>query len=258
MKDVIMSGSADKMAVIFFGSKTAKNDNGSPGVFVYRDLQEPDAVVIKEISKLSTPATFREEIGTEVAATKFSEALWTCMTVHNKNKGSKFDKRIFIFTNRNDPTESKGDRERAEQKKNDLTENGISIELFPFNRDFSPYAFWKDMVEIADDEDLSAYVAVKLENIQEHVRRRAFKKRALGSVDLTIGPTDDEGKCVRVAVKLFCQLKQAKKDTPITLGARDNKILTCQTRWVCASTGEHLQAARPCEAVSDGPGSRTR
>ncbi len=87
------------------------------------------------------------------------------------SKGTKFDKRIFVFTDRNDPTENQSDRERAEQKNNvsterkpclwstqlrvqDLTENGISIELYPLNQDFSPFAFWKDIVQLSDDEDI--------------------------------------------------------------------------------------------------------
>jgi hypothetical protein len=115
--------------------------------FSMPDLDVPDAQRILDLESLITKKTdFSSDIGHAESDFPFQDALWTCSTLFSSSMTKVGHKRIFLFTNEDNP--NSGDahgRAQAIQRAKDLGELGIDIELFSMNKPgqvFDPTKFY--------------------------------------------------------------------------------------------------------------------
>jgi ATP-dependent DNA helicase 2 subunit 1 len=240
LKDKVISAPDDMVGIAFFHSKHAKNPNAVPGVFVLRDVDAPDAPLIKALERLREPAEFEREVGRGDAC-EFHHALWVCSTLlaAKATAGRRVSKRVLLFTARDDPNAGNAElARRAIQRAGDLEGLDIDIELFPLHADFDPRRFYMHIIAVSADEDVGKVrerFAANLAELQERFRKREFKKRALGSITLQLAPG------LEIGVKLYCMLRAASRPLPVKLERRTNEPLTSVTRWICRETGANLE-----------------
>jgi hypothetical protein len=113
-----------------------------------------------------------------------------------------------LFTNEDNPNPSNQNlRDQARQRAKDLAELGIDIELFAMKKagagsTFDPCKFYQNIISISDDEDTGRFtfeVTEKFKELQQRVRRKEFKKRAMGRLPLIIGDSE-------IAVRLYVDI----------------------------------------------------
>ena len=158
-------------------------------------------------------------------------------------------KRIVLLTNNDTPfvvsdPSSKG---RAVQKGKDLRDLDISIDLIAVSKKpgpdgrpktFNPLLFYRDILIFDESEAgdaLTATFRTKFQDLREALFKKSMKKRALGSIKLQLGAG------VEFGIKLYCMLRETKKESAIFLDKETNEKLETQTRWLDKSTGSVLK-----------------
>lgn len=201
LKSKIISNNKDLVSLIFYNSDETKNPLNFKGIEVVIDLQTPSAKSIRETSKLQEEYN-SIKIKSEGESTPLYEALWTCSQIF-KDKGSKDStQRIFLFTSVDNPDSKDTDLQaKALHHAEELSKKNIEIELFPLrinNKIFDYNQFFSGIISF-DVDDLNKEMTQpndKLAYLNIRLRRKEFKKRILGKVDMGLG----EG--VNVGVKL--------------------------------------------------------
>eukprot|EP00743_Colponemidia_sp_Colp-15_P002621 GILK01002839.1.p1 GENE.GILK01002839.1~~GILK01002839.1.p1 ORF type:complete len:631 (-),score=167.71 GILK01002839.1:47-1906(-) len=241
LKTKIITNENDKCGILLYNTREQKNPMDFPNICVLQDLDLPDATRIRELQNMTEGFDFKQKFGFAPKDVPLFQVLWTCQTIFSNNTNKNFTKRIFLFTNEDDP--SKGDesiKNRSLQRAHDLEEAGVTIELFalnPVDHDFDATLFYQDLIAV-DDEDVGSRLAVngstKVEELTRKIRQKEFKKRAVGKVNFAISPN------MEIAVRFFSMIQEAKKPNPIQLEAKSNKPLKSETKWICADTGSIL------------------
>uniref|UniRef100_A0A915HHZ8 ATP-dependent DNA helicase 2 subunit 1 n=1 Tax=Romanomermis culicivorax TaxID=13658 RepID=A0A915HHZ8_ROMCU len=113
---------------------------------------------------------FKEKFG--FADSKMDEVLWICATIGLK-EGVK---RIFVFTNCDNPHKNDLERQRkVQQKVQDLKEQMISIELLPVGNHFSWENFYSQLI-YEDDQSVKPNPADRLEELMDRYNLIASAK----------------------------------------------------------------------------------
>lgn len=133
-------------------------------------------------------------------------------------------------------------RDQSVQRAKDLSELGIDIELFGMYKGDKPFdasLFFQDIISI-DEEDFTGNLTmdanVKFEELRARVRRKEFKKRALGRIPFVLRPG------LQMGVRLYNLVKEAKKNQHILLASKSNQRVKIVTKNICKSTGSLLMA----------------
>lgn len=246
----------DYVGVCFFGARATQNPNHFPHIFVHTPLAQLSAAAIRRLDTLADPDTFDSEIGSisdaDVARGKveMDKILWICSTMFQDVQVSHAHKRILLLTNNDSPFNSldPNSRLRAVQKGRDLRDLDIATELIAVSKKpgadgrvkaFNPLLFFKDILIFDESEsadDLIARMNTSFADLSAEVFRKSMKKRALGSVRMQLGPG------VELGVKLFCMLKETRKESAVLLDKETNERLETQTRWLDTATGSVLTA----------------
>jgi ATP-dependent DNA helicase 2 subunit 1 len=156
-----------------------------------------------------------------------------------------FSKRIFLFTNEEDPMADtpKAKEETIDRAKN-LTDEDTDIELFPMPHpeldkpQFDVKLFYSNILTI-DDEDLeelkdfeTAYLRVQ--DLSKRIRLKEFRKRILGKCLFSVTPK------MKVGLKFFNLTKQTKKPAAKFLNKETLKEVKSLTKYTCKETNEAL------------------
>lgn len=192
LKSKIITNNKDLVSLVFYNSKSTNNPLNFKGIDVYIDLQTPNAKAIRESNHLEEEFS-KIDFNEEGSGTPLYEALWACNQIF-KDKGSKDStQRIFLFTSVDSPDEDDPELQaKALHHAEELNRKNIEIELFPLrinNRIFDYNIFYSGIIsfdvddlnrEMTNPNDRLAYLNIRL-------RRKEFKKRILGKVDLQLG-----------------------------------------------------------------------
>lgn len=247
LKDKIIATRKDMVAFCFYNAREQKNDNAFRGIHIVNKLDEPDAAIVKALDKLMNPDTFEKTVGScdakaGGAKSEFYQALWTCSAMFAERELKDCTKRVFLFTDSDAPDgDNKDLQTKAKQKAKDLEDLDISIELFPMTYTglrFDIKKFFKDLIAVDADEDvgkISENFSAKFEDLEQRFRKKEYKKRALATVAWQLR------KDMEISVKMYCLVREAKPDTGSWLDSKTNNPLTCVTKWLCKSTGAHLE-----------------
>eukprot|EP01012_Entosiphon_sulcatum_P028877 TRINITY_DN3503_c0_g1_i1.p1 TRINITY_DN3503_c0_g1~~TRINITY_DN3503_c0_g1_i1.p1 ORF type:complete len:719 (-),score=114.09 TRINITY_DN3503_c0_g1_i1:1235-3367(-) len=131
-KDKIISNDRDLLGVCLYATQHKRNQFEFPHVYMFHDLDVPDAVRIRELEALLDDVEeFERCVGHCTKQFPLSEALWTAQHIFTHLPKNIAYKRVFLFTNDENPP--KGDvveRRKCIERAKDMVASNVSIELF--------------------------------------------------------------------------------------------------------------------------------
>lgn len=238
MEDKVISSENDLIGVCFYGTAEKQNANDFDGIFVLHDLDTPEAQRILDLEKLTE--SDQPPLGHCTKEFPFRDALWTCSSMFSSSSVKVGHKRIFLFTNEDNPNADNMElRRQALQRVRDLEELGVDVELFALTSaagTFDPSKFYQHIISVADDDNpgqFEAITAAKFEELQMRIRRKEHKKRAMGRLPLIIGDLE-------IGVGMYKLVRESKKSSFFWLDAKTNQRIKTETKWVCLDTGSLL------------------
>eukprot|EP01126_Amoeba_proteus_P062496 TRINITY_DN8508_c0_g2_i1.p1 TRINITY_DN8508_c0_g2~~TRINITY_DN8508_c0_g2_i1.p1 ORF type:complete len:300 (+),score=50.37 TRINITY_DN8508_c0_g2_i1:58-957(+) len=199
LSDKIISTDSDLVGVCFYGTRESENSNNFSNIVVFQgnytccpflthsELEMPDAQRILDLEVL-LKCDFASKFGHTNTDFPMCDAFWTCSTIFSTTATKIGHKRVFLFTNEDNPCSTDPHvRAQSIQRAKDLAELGIDIELFSMNKPdqvFDPRKFYMDIISV-DDEDNDGtwnfHATSKFEELRQRVRRKEFKKRCFCS-----------------------------------------------------------------------------
>ncbi|KAF9431936.1 X-ray repair cross-complementing protein 6 [Entomortierella beljakovae] len=242
----IISSDSDLVGVVLYGTEKSKNANNFENIYVLQDLEAPDVNKIQQLESIDEKkVNFDEEFGTSNGKYTLGEVFWTATNLFGGSAQRVGSKRLFLFTNDDDP--HSGDislRSASKVRAKDLQDFGIKIELFDIDKKAEPFnktTFYKDILidgsDDVDEEGTSAEnTSTKLSELLQRVQRKEVKKRALFNIPLKLAPG------LEIGVKGFNLVMSQKKGTHrnvYTLGEAVREVQTVTT-WLCADTTQYL------------------
>ena len=249
LAEKIIATEHDLVGVCIYGCEKKNNSNEFDNVYVLQDLDVPDAHRIIQLEDMGAAgrgngAEYRDNIGGSVEAgtARLCDALWTCSTMFSAVATKVGTKRIFLFTNDDNPNATDPLlQEQAQQRAQDLYELGIQIELFCVHEKiggvdkngiaagFDVSRFYQDVISYAEDDSADEvqhfHMAEGLESLQKSINQKIFKKRTLGRLPLIIGDN------IELGVKLYNIVQEAKKGSFSWLDARTNQPTKTTSKW---------------------------
>ncbi|XP_025782326.1 X-ray repair cross-complementing protein 6 [Puma concolor] len=168
-----------------------------------------------------------------------SEVLWVCANLFSDVQVKMSHKRIMLFTNEDDPHGNDSARaSRARTKAGDLRDTGIFLDLMHLKKrgGFDISLFYRDIISIADDEDLGVHFeeSSKLEDLLRKVRAKETKKRMLSSLKLKLS------KDIALTVGIYNLVQKAYRPPPVRLYRETNEPVKTKTRTFNVNTGSLL------------------
>lgn len=239
IKSKIVSAPNDKTCLVLYNTKTAQNNLSFPGVSIVFDMNNPTPERIKQAQEvLEEP--FEERFGSADSEHLY-QALWASNYVFKEQGLSdEVSRRIFLFTCDDHPyrldEKSKSlARHHAEQ----LANLNVQIELFPIeiSKKFCIENFFVDVVTFDPDDITKAVVnpTTRLADLTLRLRRKEFKKRAVGSTDLVMGSD------FKIGAKFFSLISKAIKPPAMQLDSQNNnKLMQNLVKYTCEETGAEL------------------
>ncbi|XP_074637698.1 X-ray repair cross-complementing protein 6-like [Acropora palmata] len=241
LKNKIISSDKDLIGLVFFGTDKSKNPSDFKQVYVYQELDFPDANRILDLEK------FLEDDSCDNFATRFGHntgyslnyVLWTCSDMFSKSSQKVGHKRIMLFTNNDNPHADNPSLQRqAKTKSRDLSEIGIEIDLMhmqPPNHAFDASLFYQDVIQLDEDEcGVLPDPAEMFEELLCRVQRKEYKKRPLATLPLILADGIELG----VSVYILC--RSATKSSYVNLDSHTNEEVKIHTKYICKDTGREL------------------
>ena len=245
MKTKIITSDNDRIGLILYSTRLTKNSLNFNNIYVLQSLEEPDAARIKDIEGIVSKNEFKQVYGHSHAETPLFEALTICHNEFKSIEKLSFTKRIFIFTDNDNPNAgNRTDQRRAIQRAHDLGELNVTIELFPMpsptldSYEFDMKKFYADLISI-DESEINQFFEreathSRFEELVKRIRQKEFRKRVLGKTVFHLCPQ------MKVGVSVYNLLQTAKKPPASFMDARVNKPLKSVTKWICEETGTIL------------------
>eukprot|EP01133_Synstelium_polycarpum_P007225 gene7225-8394_t len=236
--DKIISSDGDLIGLCFFGTDKSKNINDFENIYVASDLDIPDPKIILQLEDIldGDLALFGGSAKKEFS---FCDALWTCSTMFSNCNIKVSHKRIFLFTNEDNPNAyNENLRNVSFQRAKDLADLGIEIELFSMDKAdddrFEFSRFYENIVFFKDDAFIGHFDATaKFDALRAKLKRKEFKKRSLGRLPLHIGGQ-------QLAMQLYNLVASAHKSSPTLLDPTTNLPVKVLTKNICMDTGASL------------------
>ncbi|KAF9196946.1 X-ray repair cross-complementing protein 6 [Haplosporangium sp. Z 11] len=245
----IISSESDLVGIVLYGTEKSKNSNNFENIYVLQDLDTPDVHKIQQLEAIDDRSVnFDEEFGTSNGKYTLGEVFWVATNLFGTNAQRVGSKRMFLFTNEDDP--HIGDvslRSASKVRAKDLQAFGIKIELFDIDKPgekFDRKSFYKDiLVDEMDDENEDNVpqedTSAKLDELLQRVQRKEVKKRSLFNIPFIIAPGLEIG--VKGYNLVMPQTKGVHRNV-YTLGESVREVQTV-TSWVCADTTQYLTPA---------------
>lgn len=178
LKHKIVADGKDAVGVVVFNSGIMENHMNFAGLRIIRGLAPVEIRGIKEMEEMAStrnghfPPSQRESL--------LVEALWLAHDMFTRAKTTA-TRSIYLLTDEDNPNKTSiGDQRRAIQRGKDLSEQGITLEVFPFNRQghvFDPSLLYSQLISEDEYEDYTGIE--KLSQLQQAFRRKEFRKRTL-------------------------------------------------------------------------------
>ncbi|KAG7597306.1 Ku70/Ku80 beta-barrel domain [Arabidopsis suecica] len=255
LKTHIINRSNDEIAICFFNTREKKNLQDLNGVYVFnvpeRDcIDRPTARLIKEFDLIEE--SFDKDIGSQTGIVSDSRenslysALWVAQALLRKGSSKTADKRMFLFTNEDDPFGNmrisvKEDMTRTTlQRAKDAQDLGISIELLPLSqpdKQFNITLFYKDLIGLNSDEltEFMPSVGQKLEDMKDQLKKRVLAKRIAKRITFVI--------CDGLSIELngYALLRPAIPGSITWLDSTTNLPVKVERSYICTDTGAIMQ-----------------
>lgn len=237
LRSQILSSPNDLVGILLYGTKKHVGVDTFENLSLLCPLSPPEAGTILRLEKLlAKPELFDEEFG---QSDQFSlyDALWKSQTLFGDVPAGKIGtKKILLITNQSDPHQDQSDeRRKAMKKASDLFHNHINLDVLPLGRKFEMERFFKDLVQLADDDRADfGDPTVKLEDLLKIVRKRIHKKRSTGKVYLEFGPN------MKISLNTYNFISKSYKPSKVKLAKDTNEEVVVQRNFFHPVTGAPL------------------
>ncbi|KAK3285317.1 ATP-dependent DNA helicase II subunit 1 [Cymbomonas tetramitiformis] len=238
LRNKIISSGNDMVGICFFGSREKKGNLNFENVYVYQELDFPDAQRIKELETLLTKAgqeAFELQVGSgcEDHGKALVHGLWTASNVLHTATSSGVTKRVLLFTNEDNPCTSEVTVSSAISRAETMTEQQHSLEILPLASPSKPFDFKKFYTRLQPDV-ADVPVAEKLTALRTILRKKSHSKRRSKMLHLHIGET------VRIAVGLYSLVQEARKGNTVNLEVDTLEPVQTEVAWICQDTAAVL------------------
>ncbi|CAD7677087.1 unnamed protein product [Nyctereutes procyonoides] len=237
----IISSNQDLLAVVFYGTEKDKNSVNFKNIYVLQELDNPGAKRVLELDQFKGERGkkhFQDLIG-HGSDYSLSEVLWVCANLFSDVQVKMSHKRIMLFTNEDDPHGNDSAKaSRARTKAGDLRDTGIFLDLMHLKKrgGFDISLFYRDIISIAEDEDLGVHFeeSSKLEDLLRKVRAKETRKRVLCRLKLKLS------KDTALTVGIYNMVQKAVRPPPVRLYRETNEPVKSKTRTFNVNTGSLL------------------
>ena len=153
--------------------------------------QSCDPEINKEKYKEELNETF-PPIPPENKINFLNNAMWIVHSLLKNYDKKNFKRRIFLFTDNDDPISNPQEKSVCIQRAKDMSEGDITIELFPMNFDnkrFNLNNFYAQIIPANSEDDLDGgnenilgveQCTDRLRELTKRIRQKEMKKRTLG------------------------------------------------------------------------------
>jgi len=203
LKTKIISNQNDLFGIVLFNTTKSNNEMNFDGVNTLFKVEAPNAFNIKRIKIMSlncdpeiNKMNYKKELNEifspieEISNSNLNNALWIVHSLLKNYDKKIYKRRIFLFTNNDDPISNIQEKNICIQRAKDMNDSDITIELFPMNFDnkrFNLSNFYAQIIPYNSDEDggndnlLSIEQCTdRLRELTKRIRQKEIKKRTLG------------------------------------------------------------------------------
>ena len=191
----------------------------------------------KELNEIFSPIE-------EISNSNLNNALWIVHSLLKNYDKKIYKRRIFLFTNNDDPISNIQEKNICIQRAKDMNDSDITIELFPMNFDnkrFNLSNFYAQIIPYNSDEDggndnlLSIEQCTdRLRELTKRIRQKEIKKRTLGKCPFFL--TNN----TKIYMNVYSTVKRSNKGKIYTVDGKTNKLLKGLNSIQCKDTGTEL------------------
>ena len=258
LKTKIISNQNDLFGIVLFNTSKTKNEMNFEGVNVLFKIEAPNAFNIKKIKLMSqicdpelNKEKYKEELNEifhpiENKNNFLNNAMWIVHSLLKNYDKKNFKRRIFLFTDNDDPISNPQDKSICIQRAKDMSEGDIVIELFPMNFDnkrFNLNNFFSQIIPANSEDDLDGgndnILSIeqcndRLRELTKRIRQKEMKKRTLGKIPFFL--TNN----TKIYMNIYSCIKKSNKGRIYNVDAKTNKLLKSVTSLICKDTGSEL------------------
>ena len=259
LKTKIISNQNDLFSMVLFNTEIKNNEMDFDGVNVLFKVEAPNALNIKKIKMMAQNCDpevnkdkFQQELNDIFRPLKnaknnfLNNAIWVVHSMLKNYDKKNFKRRIFIFTDNDDPIPDDRDKNVCIQRAKDMNDGDIMFEIFPMNFDnkrFNLNNFYAQIIPANSDDDLDGgnenifgleQCADRLRELTKRIRQKEMKKRTLGKCPFFL--TNN----TKIYMNIYSCIKKSTKGRIYNVDAKTNKLLKSVTSLICKDTGGEL------------------
>ena len=257
LKTKIISNQNDLFGIVLFNTTKSNNEMNFDGVNTLFKVEAPNAFNIKRIKIMSlncdpeiNKMNYKKELNEifspieEISNSNLNNALWIVHSLLKNYDKKIYKRRIFLFTNNDDPISNIQEKNICIQRAKDMNDSDITIELFPMNFDnkrFNLSNFYAQIIPYNSDEDggndnlLSIEQCTdRLRELTKRIRQKEIKKRTLGKCPFFL--TNN----TKIYMNVYSTVKRSNKGKIYTVDGKTNKLLKGLNSIQCKDTGTEL------------------
>ena len=259
LKTKIISNQNDLFGIVLFNTEIKNNEMDFDGVNILFKIEAPNALNIKKIKMMAQncdPEINKEKYQDELnmifkplennKINFLNNAIWYVHSILKNYEKKNYKRRIFLFTDNDDPITNPQDKNVLIQRAKDMNDSDIIFELFPMNFNDKPFNlnnFYAHIIPANQDDDLDGgnenifgiqQCNDRLRELTKRIRQKEMKKRTLGKCPFFL--TNN----TKIYMNIYSCIKKCNKGRVYNVDAKTNKLLKSVTSLICKDTGGEL------------------
>ena len=259
LKTKIISNQNDLFGIVLFNTEIKNNEMDFDGVNILFKIEAPNALNIKKIKMMAQNCDpeinkdkYQDELNTIFKPLEnnkinfLNNAIWYVHSILKNYEKKNYKRRIFLFTDNDDPITNPQDKNVLIQRAKDMNDSDIIFELFPMNFNDKPFNlnnFYAHIIPANQDDDLDGgnenifgiqQCNDRLRELTKRIRQKEMKKRTLGKCPFFL--TNN----TKIYMNIYSCIKKCNKGRVYNVDAKTNKLLKSVTSLICKDTGGEL------------------
>ena len=259
LKTKIITNQNDLFGIVLFNTSISDNEMNFSGVNNLFKIAAPNALTIKKIKLMTqncdpelNPDTYQKELNNvfkpndDSIPSCLDDALWSVHALVKNYDKKSYKRRIFLFTDNDDPLSDQYKRQTCIQRAKDMSDSDITIELFPMNfnnKKFNLNNFYSQIIPANSDDDLDGgndnlynieQCADRLKELTKRIRQKEIKKRTLGKCPFFL--TNN----TKIYMNIYSSIRKIYKGKIYNVDAKTNKLLKSVNSIICKDSGTEL------------------
>ena len=259
LKTKIITNQNDLFGIVLFNTSASDNEMNFTGVNNLFKIAAPNALIIKKIKLMATncdpelnPENYKKELkdifkpNEDSIPSCLDDALWSVHSLVKNYDKKSYKRRIFLFTDNDDPIKDQYKRQTCFQRAKDMSDADITIELFPMNfnnKKFDLNNFYSQIIPANSDDDLDGgndnlynieQCSNRLKELTKRIRQKEMKKRTLGKCPFFL--TNN----TKIYMNIYSSIRKVNKGKIYNVDAKTNKLLKGVNSIICKDSGAEL------------------